>query len=361
MEVISKLGYDVIELEISGNLEWEASLIDILKGFHVLQRLEVGSFLGQQVNTQEFLEYIESTGIKEIAIHGVRDDFVHYFINSITKSTSNKQNAEKQTWTLYFPDNCEHRDKFNRFIDKVAGINRLKLLELTVPFKLKALQALAKLSLNVSALRKLEITSPKSFDELRSDCQRMPCLRELILWRGCLDFQLFDVFDYLVQLETLRIQSGIRLTKASQFCENLHPKPRMRTLEVELIEGPVNIEGFTRLIKCLPNLTNLCLSQSEIEDEHLCVICDNLPDLRVFQIDFGKITNIGMNMAKWENLRKLEKLKISGCHKVTDDGFVNFPPRLNDLKELRLNYMMKVIACHTYRAHKNILCTSFSW
>lgn len=333
LEVFEKIGQFVVDLELSGSAPWQVDLIQFLAVFPRLQRLEVGAFLENQINSREFVEFVAGSTLKEISLHGVKDDFVHYFTNSLKKFT-------QKTVSLYFPCNCEHRDKFDRFIDKVSGATSMKLLELTVPFKLKALQALAKLSLNISQLRKLEITSPKSFEELKHVCQRMPCLKELVLWRGCLDFQLFDVFDYLINLETLRIQSGIRLTETSKFCENLRPKPHMKTLEVELIEGQIDCGGFTRLVKCLPNLTSLTLSQSDIEDQHLLIICEHLVNLRVFQIDFGKITDKGMRTAKWEHLRRLEKLKIAGCHQVTDDGFTgNFPPVMNDLRELRLNYM----------------------
>lgn len=296
--------------------------------------------MDSEINSREFLSFIlDSHTLKEISLHGVKDDFVHHFTSAIKDPR-----LESKQISLFFPCDCENRDKFDRFIDKMSGVGKVNLIELTVPFKLKALQALAKIQLNITRLSKLEITSPKSFEELKHVCQRMPNIKELVLWRGCLDFQLFDVFDYLINMETLRIQSGIRLTQASQFCENLRPKPRLKTLEVELIEGAIHVLGFLKLIRCLPNLTSLSLSQSEIEDEHLCIVCENLQKLRELTIDFGKVTDVGMRAANWKNLKHLKKLKIAGCHKITDASFTHFPPRLNDLKELRLNYMSQVNA-----------------
>lgn len=340
-KLLLKLGQSVTELKLMGTLPWQGiNLIDTLDGFRFLHKLEIGLFLDTETNTREFVNFItQSQTLKEVALHGVKDDFVHYFVSSLKDPR-----LDSKQISLYFPCDCENRDKFDRFIDKlsVSGTGKMKLIELTVPFKLKALQALAKIQLNISRLTKLEITSPKSFEELKHVCQRMPNLKELVLWRGCLDFQLFDVFDYLINMDTLRIQSGIRLTEASQFCENLRPKPRLKTLEVELIEGDIHVIGFLKLIRCLPNLTSLSLSQSKIEDPHLCLVCENLPQLRELTIDFGSVTDVGMRTAKWNNLKHLIKLKISGCHKITDASFTHFPPQLNDLKELRLNYMSRV-------------------
>lgn len=291
-KLFEKLGETITNLELTGNLEWENGLLTkVLEQFPVLQYLEISMALSDQVNTKTFVETLLSRKFKHVTLHGLTQIFVEHFLNVTKERLSNKSETRTE-FCLNFNCDFDSRGKFDALFDNLASIfPRHQILEFTVPFKLRALQMLSTVTLNFSCLRKLEITSPKSFEDLKKVCQLMPNLQELVLWRGCLDFQLFDVFDCLVNLEVLWIQSGLRFTQATDFCQALQPKPKMKVLDMELIEGQINEEGFERLIKAMPNLKHLTLNQSEIRDEHFCTICDNLPELEMLEIDFGKVKN----------------------------------------------------------------------
>lgn len=289
-KLFDKWGNSVRSLNLNDlTLEWEGGLLlKIIEQLKNLEALQVGGFLSEQINIRAFVDHIFSTNsLRQIEVHGVSETFVQHFLNHLRQQ---RPNTEETRISLYFNCGFENRDKFDAFFEQLALVNPdSKILELTVPFKLKALPMLTSTNYDFSHLEKLEITSPKSFQDLKKVCQLMPNLKELILWLGCLDFQLFDVFDSLSNLEVLRIQSGIRLTEASDLCDQLHVKPKLKIFEVELIEGQISVNGFERLIKCMPNLESLMLSQSDIGDEHLVIICDNLCLLKVLQIDFGKV------------------------------------------------------------------------
>lgn len=287
-KLFQKFGKTATYLTLNGNLEWEHELLlSVLVHFPVLHCLEVGLIHSDQINTKKFVEMLFERRFTRVSLHGISQVFVESLLDFM------KNCAEPLGTELSLNFNCDFRNinTFDTFFETLATTFPDKvLLELTVPFKLRALEMLSSVPLNFSSLSKLEITSPKSFEDLKKVCQLMPNLNQLVLWRGCLDFQLFDVFDCLVNLQTLRIQSGLRFTDVTRnFCENLQPKPKMRMLEMELIEGQINVEGFEKLIRAMSNLTHLMLNQSEIRDEHLMIICDNLLKLRILEMDSGKV------------------------------------------------------------------------
>uniref|UniRef100_A0A336M0X7 CSON006852 protein n=1 Tax=Culicoides sonorensis TaxID=179676 RepID=A0A336M0X7_CULSO len=337
---------EISQLDLSGNLEWETGLlVKVLQGFTNLNCINIGLALSDQINTRNFVELICSKKIRHVTLHGVNSTFTENLLRILKENQS--QNPDYKLgiqFTLHFNCDYESRDKFDTFFEQLSEtLPKLEILELTVPFKVKELPVLKNADLNFSKLVKLEITSPKSFEDLKHICELIPNLQELVLWRGCLDFQLFDVFDSLTNLNTLRIQSGLRFAQNEDFCKNLQPKPKMKVLEIELIEGCINVEGFTRLMKCMPNLTHLTLNQSEIKDEHFLIICEHLTQLRELEIDFGKISDTGMMEANINNLRRLKRLKISGCYGITSSAFSNFNTvRFEELTELKLNYLGEI-------------------
>lgn len=288
-KLFAKLGKTITHLEVTGNLEWENGLLLIvLAQFSALQCLEISVALADQVNTQAFVETLFRSSFKQVTLHGLTQTFIDHFL-SHAKDLALQKNG-RTNFCLHFNCDFDSRGKFDLFFDTLAEtFPQKQILELTVPFKLRALQMLSTIALDFSNLQKLEITSPKSFEDLNKVCQLMPNLRELVLWRGCLDFQLFDVFDCLVNLQVLRIQSGLRFTQETDFCQCLQPKPNMRVLDMELIEGRINEKGFERLIKAMPNLMQLSLNQSEIRNEHFYIICDNLMKLEILELDFAKV------------------------------------------------------------------------
>lgn len=285
-KLFRKLGETITHLELTGNLEWQNGLlIRVLAQFPVLQNVEIGSALADQINTKSFVDTIFRGKFKHITLHGLTQTFIEHFFHIAKELVPQK--SVQTTFCFFFNCDFDSRGRFDLFFETVCeAFPQKKMLELTVPFKVRDLQMLA---LDTTHLKKLEITSPKSFEDLKNLCQLMQNLQELVIWRGCLDFQLFNVFDHLVNLEVLRIQSGLRFTQEMHFCQNLQPKPKMRVLDIELIEGQINDEGFMKLIKAMPNLMQLTLNQSEIRDEHLHFICDNLRKLEILDIDFAKV------------------------------------------------------------------------
>lgn len=290
-KLFEKVGGTITHLEVTGNLEWESGLLlkVLNEQFPVLQYLEIGMALADHVNTKDFVATLFSKKYKRVTLHGLNQTFIEHFLNATKQKISDKIDAQTE-FRLNFNCDFDSRGKFDSFFENLAlTFPQQQILELTVPFKLRALTMLSTVTLDFSCLRKLEITSPKSFEDLKKVCQLMPNLRELVLWRGCLDFQLFDVFDCLANLEVLRIQSGLRFTQTTDFCQALQPKPKMRVLDMELIEGEINVEGFERLIKAISNLTHLILNQSEVKNEHFWTICDTATHLQTLDINFGKV------------------------------------------------------------------------
>lgn len=291
-KLFRKLGETITHLELTGNLEWQNGLlIKVLAQFPILQNLEIGIALADHTNTKSFVETLFRRNFKHITLHGLTQTFIEHFFHLAKELVPQK--SVQTTFCFFFNCDFDSRGRFDSFFETLCeAFPHKKMLELTVPFKVRDLRMLSTVALDITHLKKLEITSPKSFEDLINLCQLMQNLQELVIWRGCLDFQLFNVFDRLVNLEVLRIQSGLRFTQEIHFCQNLQPKPKMRVLDIELIEGQINDERFTRLIKAMPNLMQLTLNQSEIRDEHLYFICDNLRKLEILDIDFAKVSKI---------------------------------------------------------------------